>query len=222
MQNKIMILIPAYQEGGRIGIVVQDARMHGDVVVVDDGSLDRTAEEALAQGAHVIRHGVNQGKGGAIQTGFGYFLKGSWEYLILLDGDGQHLTSEIPQFIKAAESPRVMMIVGNRMGETGKMPFIRIATNWVMSRILSMMAGVPVPDTQCGYRLMKRGLIERIHLESMRFDIESEILVEAGRITKEIVSIPIQTVYGDEKSKIRPVRDTIRFFKFIYRSMKRK
>lgn len=216
---KLCILIPAYHEEGRIGRVAAQALQFGDVVVVDDGSKDQTAEEARAQGAHVICHSTNQGKGAAIQTGFDFFLPKAWDALILMDGDAQHDPKEIPKFIEASLDPSTAMVVGNRMTGTGAMPFIRVATNWVMSKILSLFAGVNVPDSQCGFRLMKRELIEKIKLKSKRFDVESEILIQAAQYKGGIRSVPIASIYGNEKSKIKPLRDTLRFLKLMIKAL---
>jgi ferredoxin-fold anticodon binding domain-containing protein len=88
-----------------------------------------------------------------------------------------------------------------------------------MSKILSLLAGIPVHDTQCGFRLLRRELVEKINLTSMKFEIESEILIEATRLTKGICSIPIASIYRNEKSKIKPIRDTLRFLKLMFRIM---
>lgn len=215
--KKICILIPAYHEESRIGKVVKTACLYGEVVVVDDGSADRTFHEAKFHGAHVIRHSLNLGKGAAIQTGFDYFLKGRWEGLVLMDGDGQHDPHEIPRFVEAGQDKSIMMMIGNRMNENRNMPWIRRITNYLMSKILSLLVGIIVHDTQCGFRLLKRELVERINPKSVKFEIESEILIEASRFTKGIRSVPITSIYGDEKSKIRPFRDTLRFLKLMFR-----
>jgi glycosyltransferase involved in cell wall biosynthesis len=217
-----LIAIPCYQEEGRVGDVVRRALNHGPVLVVDDGSSDRTAEEAEKHGAHVIRHAANQGKGSAIQTVFHYFLKGKWQGLILLDGDGQHDPEEIPGFFEAAQPENIMMVVGNRMHQIENMPKIRILTNWFMSKLLSIFVGIEVPDSQCGFRYIKRGLIENIKLQAERFDIESELLIEASRFSKGVISVPIATIYGDERSKIRPVQDTLRFIKLMIKARRQK
>jgi glycosyltransferase involved in cell wall biosynthesis len=219
--NSVCILIPAYHEELKIGEVVESASKYGEVVVVDDGSLDQTFHVAKRYGAHVIRHPINQGKGAAIQTGLNYFLKGSWEGLILMDGDGQHDPHEIPRFIEACQDKSVMMMIGNRMHKAHKMPRIRKLTNWLMSKILSIVAGISVKDSQCGFRLLRRDLVQRINLKSTKFEIESEILIEAARFTKGILSVPVSSIYGDEKSKIRPVQDTLRFFRFMIRVSRR-
>lgn len=220
MTEQTMILIPAFREEKRIAKVIEEASLFGKVVVVDDGSSDGTAKEAASSGAEVICHEMNKGKGAAIKTGFEFFLKGSWKGIILMDGDGQHEPREISNFISAASDQSVMMIVGNRMGQAERMPFVRKATNWMMSKILSVFVGVSVPDSQCGFRWMKRELVEKIKLQSDRFDIESDLLIAAGRITKKIVSVPVSTIYRDEKSKIKPVRDTLRFLRLMFRAIK--
>lgn len=218
--TKCLILIPCYQEAPRIAKVVSRSLQYGEVVVVDDGSSDGTAEAAKSAGAFVIAHPVNQGKGAGIRTGFEYFLKGSWDEIILLDGDGQHDPDEIPKFMTAAKPDHILMVVGNRMHQLKSMPIIRILTNWFMSKLLSVFVGIDVPDTQCGFRYMKRKLIENLKLESQRFDVESEILIAASKFSKGVISVPIATIYGDEKSKIRPVKDTIRFIKLMRRAYK--
>ncbi|MBI1869680.1 MAG: glycosyltransferase family 2 protein [Chlamydiae bacterium] len=213
----ICILIPAYHEEVEIGEVVRQARFYGDVVVVDDGSSDRTGGIATSAGAILLRHSKNCGKGAALLTGLQYFLKGSWEGVILMDGDGQHCADEIPKFLEAARNPSIMMVIGNRMYQTQKMPWIRVATNLFMSKILSWIAGVWVPDSQCGFRYLKRVLVERMHLKASKFDIESEMFLEASSITKEIRSVSIVSIYGNEKSKIRPLPDTFRFLGLLVR-----
>ena len=217
---KLCILIPAFNEEGRIGKVVQGARQFGDVVVVDDGSLDGTAKEAEGTGAHVIQFPENCGKGTAIQAGFSYFLKAEWDGIILLDGDGQHDPKEISRFIDVSRDESIEMWVGDRMSSSQDMPLIRRWTNFIMSKILSLLVGIHVPDTQCGFRFLRRSLVERIRLQASRFDIESEILFEAARFTSDIRSVPITSIYREEKSKIRPLRDTIRFLKLIMRVLK--
>lgn len=221
MTGQTLILIPAYLEEKRIGAVVKEALHYGKVLVVDDGSTDCTAQEAEASGAEVIRQEINRGKGAAIKTGFNRFLEGDCQGIVLMDGDGQHDPREIALFTSAASDPSVMMVVGNRMGKAQNMPIVRKATNWLMSKILSFFVGVDVPDTQCGFRWIRRALVEKIKLRSDRFDVESDLLIEAGRVTKNIVSVPVSTIYRDEKSKIKPVRDTLRFFRLMFRALRR-
>jgi glycosyltransferase involved in cell wall biosynthesis len=213
-------LIPAYFEAGHIGEVVRRAlRQLDTVLVVDDGSTDSTAEEARAAGAEVIRHDVNRGKGAAIKTGLTALQQREHiEYIALLDGDGQHLPEEIPAFLETANATRAPLVLGNRMTKVEEMPFVRKCTNRYMSWQISRLCGQRIPDTQCGFRLLRADLLPALTAAaSNNYDFETEMLVIASRAGHQIAPVPVSTVYGDEKSKIHPVRDTIRFFQLLRR-----
>ena len=221
--EKSCVVVPAYQEQGRIGSVVVEIRKHGaDVVVVDDGSTDLTAEEARKAGAVVIRHEANKGKGAALATGFEYARSHGVGVVITMDADGQHAPSDLPAFLEAYRGTGCPVIVGNRMGTTGAMPLIRRLTNRYMSWLLSRRIGQHVPDTQCGFRLFRTDVIPALSGASTRFAAESEILIELGDRGVRSGAVPIQVIYGDEKSKINPLRDTIRFFKMLRRHRNRR
>jgi glycosyltransferase involved in cell wall biosynthesis len=187
------------------------------VLVLDDGSTDRTSDEARAAGAEVIRHPQNQGKGAAIKTGLRELTARGFLYVLVLDGDGQHLPEEIPAFLDEANRSGAPFVVGTRMSDTEKMPFVRKLTNRFMSAQISRLCGQPVPDSQCGFRMMHRDVIPHLFCESNNYDYETEMLLIASREGFRISSVPVSTVYGEEKSKIHPVRDTIRFFKLLRR-----
>ncbi len=211
----VVALIPAYLEERRIREVASRTLKQVDrLVVVDDCSTDRTFEEARAGGAEVIRHKLNRGKGAAIKTGFRKLLDESAEYVLLLDGDGQHLPEEIPRFFN---SDSAHLVVGNRMSDARAMPLVRRLTNRFMSWRVSKVCGQPIPDSQCGFRMIHRALIPQLFLPSNTYEYETEMLFIAARAGLAINAVPITTVYGDEKSKIRPVRDTIHFLKLIAR-----
>jgi glycosyltransferase involved in cell wall biosynthesis len=213
-------LIPCYFEEKHIRDVAQRTLAQLDLVlVVDDGSTDTTMPEAQRAGAQVIRHAVNQGKGAAIKTGLRALLaRPDIEYILILDGDGQHLPEEIPAFIEAANATRAAMLVGNRMSDTRSMPFVRKITNRFMSAQISGVCGQSIPDTQCGFRMFHRDLAASLcETESSKYDFETEMLVIAARRGGSIAAVPVSTVYGDEVSKIHPLRDTIRFFQLMHR-----
>jgi glycosyltransferase involved in cell wall biosynthesis len=213
-------LSPSYFEERHIRSVASQTREQLDqVLVIDDGSTDGTSAEAGAAGAEVIRHERNQGKGAAIKTGLRALLeRSSVQWIIILDGDGQHLPAEIPRFLDAAREGSASLIVGNRMDDTRHMPLIRKLTNLTMSGLISAMIGQRVPDSQCGFRLFHRTLATAfLEAESSNFDFESEMLVLAARRGIKIAAAPVSTIYGEEVSKIHPVRDTIRFFKLLSR-----
>ena len=219
-RSNVAALIPCYFEEKRIREVAARAHAQLDtVLVVDDGSTDGTESEARAAGVEVIRHAVNQGKGAAIKTGLRELsARAGIEYALILDGDGQHLPEEIPNFLEAANRTHAPMLVGTRMSDTRTMPFVRRMTNRFMSWQISRVCGQEVPDSQCGFRMIHRDLAPAmVAIETVKFDYETEMLVVASRRGGRIAAVPISTIYGDEISKVHPVRDTIRFYRMMAR-----
>jgi len=217
-RTNVAALIPAYFEEAQIQAVARRTLAQLDhVLVLDDGSTDQTSEEARKAGAEVIRHEKNQGKGAAIKTGLRELAARNFLYVLVLDGDGQHLPEEIPGFIEEANRSGAPFVVGTRMSDLAKMPWVRQMTNRFMSAQISRLCGQPVPDSQCGFRMMRRDVIPHLYCESNNYDYETEMLLIASREGFRIESVPVSTIYGEEKSKIHPVRDTVRFFQLISR-----
>jgi glycosyltransferase involved in cell wall biosynthesis len=218
-RRNVAAVIPAYHEQVHVGKVAERARVQLDhVLVVDDGSTDRTAERAREGGAEVIVHPQNRGKGEAIKTGLRHWLAlPEIEFVVLLDADGQHSPEEIDRFRQAASGSDAGLFVGTRMNDLRSMPFVRRKVNRYMSRRISRVCRQDVPDTQCGYRMVHRDLAPHLLAGTSRFDYETEMLFIASRQGFRIASVPISTIYSDEVSSIHPVRDTIRFFRLIRR-----
>ena len=213
---KNCILIPSYNEARTIGAITKELKSRGlTVYVVDDGSADKTADIARAQGAVVVVHDKNRGKGASLIEGFKHILKKDFDAVLIMDGDGQHATDDVDNFFKKMAETGADIVVGNRMLDTVSMPFTRKIINRIMSRIISKMCGRVIPDTQCGFKLVKRNVLESIKFEFPNFEIESEILLKAARKRFKIESVPIKTVYRDETSKIKPIFDTMRFLSFL-------
>ncbi len=216
LAEKGCVLIPAYNEGERIAAVVRDVlKVCPNVVVVDDGSPDNTADAARGAGATaVLVQTPNQGKGAALNRGFEHAREKGYEFVVTVDGDGQHAADDIPAFVDAY-AQGVPVIIGNRMSDTATMPFIRRLTNRFMSWLISRKMGQRVPDTQNGFRLYKTSVIPEMQTGSQRFAAESEILLDLAANGVEMGAVPIQVIYRDEKSKINPIKDTWRFFKML-------
>jgi len=214
---KIVVLLPCYNESASIKNVVKGILAYvPDVIVVDDGSADNTSTEAEDAGAYVLRHSLNKGKGFALRTGFEYIKEHKkWDAVIVMDADGQHDPSEIPEFIRTAVREKAGIILGNRMGDALYMPWLRYWTNIVTSFAISMLVKQRIPDSQCGYRLIKAEVLRDITLTTSRFDTESEILIKAALSGYSMYSIPINTIYSNERSYIHPVKDTIRFIRLL-------
>lgn len=213
-----LAIVPAYFEERNIADVVRGIRGQGmSVLVVDDGSTDATAEQAVAAGATVLRHPVNRGKGAALQTGFHHAIQQGVSWIVTMDSDGQHDPADLPSFCALA-SGDIAVIVGNRMGDIADMPRLRRLTNRFMSWLLSLMIGQRVADTQCGYRAYRADVLPLLFTKTTRYDAESEVLVRLGRAGYRIESVPIRTIYhAAPKSKINPFADTARFFAMLRR-----
>lgn len=217
---KPCVLIPAYNVEFTIGYIVSEIKNAGlDVLVVDDGSTDDTERIASEKGALVMRHARNIGKGASLKKGFNFILRmTSFDVIIIMDGDGQHNPKDIKKFLEYFEKHSSDIIVGNRMTATKNMPLVRLLTNKFLSGILSAMCRQRIPDTQCGFRLIKRGVLKTLDLESRKYDLESELLIKASRLNLKVASVPVETIYRDELSRIHPVKDTLRFIGLLLKT----
>lgn len=219
MKERTCVLIPSYNEERAIGDIIRLLRRRNLIAyVVDDGSSDRTAEIAAQEGAVVVHHKVNKGKGASIREGVAHILKKrNFDTILIMDGDNQHEVDDIDLFIDKMEKTDADMVIGDRMRDTARMPVARIWTNRFMSKLISLVAGQKVPDTQCGFRLVKANAFRDVVLESSNYEIESEMIIKFARKGYRIESVPIKAIYEDEKSSINPIIDTLRFFAFLFK-----
>lgn len=213
------VVIPCLNEAARIEQVVRLARhLVQAVFVIDDGSRDGTATIAKNSGAEVVRHDSPRGKGVALQTGWALARKRGFRWALTMDGDGQHLASDIPKFFESAERTGAALVVGNRMGKPEGMPRVRRFVNRWMSRQISSLAGMPLPDSQCGFRLMNLEGWAALRINAAHFEIESDVLLAFARSGRPVTFVPIEVVYKGEQSKIHPVRDTLRWVGWWWRA----
>ena len=220
---KIAIVIPAHNEAQTIGPLVEAVRALGyDCIVIDDGSVDKTGVLAAQAHAVVLKTSAKSGKGNALKMGFDYALNNGYEALIAMDGDGQHSPSDISAFVTCYQNTGADIVSGNRLNNPQGMPPVRLATNHFMSWLISIFCRQNIPDTQCGFRLIKTKVLKAIKLESSDFEIETEVLIKASKHSFKIASVGIQTIYRDEVSKIQPVRDTVRFMAYLWRELLQK
>lgn len=210
-------IVPCLNEARAIGgVVVALHPFVRETIVVDDGSTDGTAAAASAAGATVCRLERSLGKGAALAVGWTAAANQGAEWVLLLDGDGQHDPLDAPGLFAAATAG-VRLVVGNRMSQAAAMPWLRRQTNRWMSRRISGLAGIPIPDSQCGFRLAHLASLQEASLHSQQFEIESEMLVAFAHAAWGVAFAPIQVRYGEERSKISPLRDTLRWIRW-YRS----
>lgn len=212
----ICVIIPTFNESKVIAGLIREIRQLGfDVLVIDDGSDDGTGELAKNNGAIVLRNEKRMGKGASLRKGFAFALQHSYDAVVTMDGDAQHDPADIQQFLKAAEHNEPCLIVGNRFHNPKGMPAIRWLTNLFMSGLISALCRQKIEDSQCGFRFISTPVLKKIRLQTEKFEIETEILIEAAKGSFRIFSTPIKTIYQGEKSNINPFVDTLRFLKFL-------
>jgi glycosyltransferase involved in cell wall biosynthesis len=206
-------LIPAFNEAPHIASVVERTRQHvAEVVVIDDGSGDETAELARAAGATCLQSSKNCGKASALRTGIAFARDRKFPYVITLYGDGQHLPEDIPVMIRVAEETGADLVIGTRSFDRARMPRPRYFSNVIGSRLASALVGHEIQDSQSGFRLFRLDKLDGAKLRSRCYELEMEILIKMARSGCTIAHAPVRTVYddGQARSKMKPVRDTVR------------
>jgi len=206
---RVAALVPAYQAAAHLGEVLlrlQALPAPPDTLVVDDGSRDGTAGVARSFGARLHSFAANRGKGHALLKGFE--LLSDYEAVVTLDADGQHPPECFPAFVAAAEAG-ADLVLGARP-RSRDMPGLRRFANGMSSGWTSALAGRAVSDSQCGYRLYGRDVIARTPMTAGRYELETEIIVRAARLGFQLAEVTVPTVYGDEQSQFRLVRDVPR------------
>ena len=221
MSERVLIVIPAFNAERTIGAVIRECReVLDDVLVVDDGSIDRTAAEALEAGARVISHSANRGKGAALKTGFGYAMQRAYDAVITLDADGQHLPREIPKFLIARAETEADLIIGGRAHLFHQMLPRRRMANRFSAWSIARCSKTNVTDSQSGFRLYSSDLLLKVHLRSDGFDLESEVIVRAGCDGFKVITIPIDLGFVDglSTSHYKPVVDSLRILWTVTRA----
>jgi glycosyltransferase involved in cell wall biosynthesis len=201
-------LVPAYRCSGTVGGVIRDLRAHvGEILVVDDGSRDGTADEARAAGARVLERPENGGKGCALRDGLADLLARAFTHVAFVDADGQHDPDDLPALLSAARSG-ADFVVGSRLKDPATMPAKNFWANTIGDKVLSRMTGLPIEDGQSGYRVIATRLLRRLRLRANRYSIENEILIKAAPHVERFATVPVKTIYGPARSHYRPFRDT--------------
>lgn len=214
------ILIPAYNASATLPELFSRVRSlkpaPANTFCVDDGSTDGTGKSDEFKGIKLVRLPKRRGKGFALRTGFSAFLQDSnSELLICLDADLQHPVEQIPRFLDSSEKYGSRILIGNREKNFHTMPIMRVFSNRITSFILSRLSGQHILDSQCGYRLIHREVLERLNLHENGFQLETEFILEAVKLNYQIDFIPIPTIYNGHPSNINHLVDTWRFIKLI-------
>jgi glycosyltransferase involved in cell wall biosynthesis len=208
-------VVPCFNEAAHLGRLVAEIKEQiGHVIVVDDGSRDGTSDQARAAGADVIRLHKNSGKGAALRCGWRHAHELGFTWVLMLDGDGQHAAGDIPNFFTRANAGDAKLIVGNRMDDTRRMPPARRWANRWMSRRISHLAGVDLPDSQCGFRLAHLETLLNLSIRANRFEVESAMLIAFLTAGMNVAFVPVQTIYRSRASHINPLTDSWRWLRW--------
>ena len=220
----VAAVLPAYNVEQEIGGVLRALpSLFTTIIVVDDGSSDETAERARAAGAEVLSLARNLGKGHAVRAGLASIFEREFSHVLMLDADMQHLPSEAPRLLEVAARSGADVVIGERQFRRSEMPASRYHANRIGSRALSAFVGVPVADTQCGFRVYVVDALRSLSLGATGYEVETEMLIKVRRRGGSIASAPVTAVYVGQRSKLRPIRDTTRtcFLAVYYRFVER-
>jgi len=213
VSEKTLIIIPAYNAARTVADVVKSCvNIISNILVVDDGSRDDTAAAAKSAGAEVVSHSRNRGKGAALKTGFAWALEHGFDAVITLDADGQHLPHEIPKFLACREETHADLIIGGRAHLFAQMLPRRRLANRFSAWTIAKASKTGITDSQSGFRLYSANLLRNVRLRTDGFDMESEVIVHAGRRGFKVVTTPIELgfVDGISTSHYNPLKDTLR------------
>ena len=199
------VVVPAYNEERTLPAVLNDLLRYfrrEEIVVVNDGSRDRTREIAESYGVHVLNHLVNRGLGGALGTGIAFAVRRGAELIITFDADGQHLLSDALRVMRPVAEGKADFAVGSRLkGDTSEMPFVKKFGNFVLDAITAIFARKYVSDSQSGLRCLNRECASKIRITCDRYAVSSEIIIEAAKHGCRIVEVPIKAVYTEYSMK---------------------
>jgi glycosyltransferase involved in cell wall biosynthesis len=220
--KRICILIPAYNAQETLGSVLKKIEpLKMDTLVVNDGSSDETKRVASENGAQLLEHSLNLGKGAALQTGFQYILQKDYQVVITLDADGQHDPSEIPSLLKIFQIVKPDILIASRAAEFGKMTSLRRFWNRLGVKAVARLCHSDITDSQSGFRLIRTKVLKEVDFSTSRFETELELLIKACKKGFSVLSVPINTqqVDGTGSSHFRPVADTWLVCKIFLRSL---
>lgn len=197
--DSILVVIPAYREEKRIAHVVRRVREKGytNVLVVDDGSPDKTAVVAAEAGAMVVSHPINRGPGAATETGLSYARQRHFPYVATMDGDEQHVAEDLESLLLPVLTQEADLVIGNRfLKGTNYIPRERVFYNGVANLLTAIFARKWVSDTQSGMKAFGPEALRRVQVHMDGYEFCSEIIIKAAHTGLRIVEVPITVRYS--------------------------
>ncbi|MEJ2195287.1 MAG: glycosyltransferase family 2 protein [Ignavibacteriaceae bacterium] len=215
-KNKIAAVIPFFNEKNTINQIIHSTLKHvNTVIAIDDGSTDDSdANISFNEHITLLRNNTNRGKGFSLRKGLNYAVENGFDELVTLDADLQHNPDEIPLLISKLSEYHI--VIGNRLNNLMGMPLQRKISNKITSNLLSIKTGQKILDSQCGFRAYRSEVIKNIKTDEDGYEAESEILIKSSRLGYKIGFADISTIYGDEISKMTPVKSTLGFIKLLF------
>ena len=220
----ISIIIPAYNEENSIGRVIEGIKKVADnydesceLIVVNDGSTDRTGEIVKQSQAKLIEHPVNRGYGAALKSGI---KKAKYNLIVITDADGTYPNDRIPELVEISKEGDFDMVVGARVGKNVKVPMIRKPAKWFITKLASYLTDTKIPDLNSGLRIIKKEAIERfIQILPDGFSFTSTMTLAMLTNGHSIKYEPIDYFKREGKSKIKPIQDSLNFIQLIIRTV---
>ena len=197
--KRVVVIIPAYNEESTIVDVIRGLIQRGftTLIVVDDGSSDRTGEFAAREGTIRLRHLLNRGLGGALGTGISAALRLGAEVIVTFDADGQHDPDDIVRLLEPIEAGQAEVVIGSRMLDPQGMPYRRRLANWIANVVTYLLFGGWTTDSQSGLRAFSRRAATRMQIMTTGMEVSSEIIAETVRNRLQWKEVPIKAIYTD-------------------------
>jgi len=222
--NGITVIIPVFNEEQSLPKTINDVNkalealdVEKEIIVVDDGSTDRTFELAKQSMGCLFRHYKNKGYGASLKTGI---RNANYDIICITDADGTYPNDRIPALFEHMIKNNYDMVVGSRTGEKVKIPLLRRFPKWVLNKLANYLSGTKIPDINSGFRIMKKPEVERFfNILPDGFSFTSTITLAMLTNGYAVSYIPINYYSRQGKSKIRPIKDTLNFFQLIIRTV---
>ncbi len=219
---RIYIVMPAYNEGGRILPVLKElSKTKYTTIVVDDGSSDNTSnliKKTKLKNVSLVTHKINLGKGGALKTGCDLAFRSGADAVIMMDSDGQHAVSDLSKFVEKLETNNYDVVFGSRNLGLG-MPFIRFVGNKIASVLVNLLFGIYVSDLVSGYRAITKYAYSKVRWSHSRppgYGVETEMIIRIKKANLKYCEIPIETIYFDEFKGVSVIDALGVFLNLIY------
>ncbi len=216
----ICAVIPFYNEKETLDFVLNETLKYVQFIfAVNDGSVDEVYNDKKKENVEFINLDRNYGKGKALSVGFDKAISAGYNVVVTLDADLQHESGYIPSFIEGLKAFDI--VIGNRLKNLKDMPIQRRLSNKLTSFFLSAKTGQKIIDSQCGFRAYSTEVLKNVKTIFLGFEAESEILIKASKKGYKIGFVDIPTIYGNEKSKMRPFQAIYGFIRVLISSAKK-